>query len=201
MNNLGDHQIKMALMLLGQLLEGRAPDHISLVVCGGSALIALGLVSRATKDIDIVARLDNMELIPADPLPPSLIEASKIVTLERDLPEGWLNSGPAEILNRDLPGSGFPEGFMDRLLRTDFGSSLSVYWVSRLDQVHFKFYAAADQGAPSRHLMDLRALDPTDKELTAAARWARLHDPSEGFLVSIRLLLRAMEKEHVCDGL
>lgn len=201
MVNLGDQQINKALLLLGQFLEERAPTHLSLVVCGGSALIALGLVSRATKDIDIVARMDNMELIPPDPLPDSLIEASKVVALEMDLPEVWLNTGPAEIMNRELPGSGFPAGFVDRLFRTDFGSALSVYWVSRIDQVHFKLYAAADQCAPSRHLTDLRALGPTDEELAAAARWARVHDPSEGFMISIRLLLRAMEKEHVCDRL
>jgi len=201
MGDFEEQQIKKALRLLGQLLEKLAQDHISLAVCGGSALIALGLISRATKDIDIVARMDNMELIPANPLPPSLIEAAKIVALEMDLPEGWLNTGPADIMNRQLPGSGFPEGFVDRLLRMDFGSSLSVYWVSRLDQVHFKLYAAADQCAPSRHLTDLRALRPPDEELEAAARWARLHDPSAGFMVSVRLLLHAMERDDVYDRL
>lgn len=51
-------RINAAFKLLGELLEKRTSVHMSLVICGGSALIALGLASRATKDVDIVARLN-----------------------------------------------------------------------------------------------------------------------------------------------
>jgi hypothetical protein len=47
--------------------------------------------------------------------------------------------------------------------------------------VHFKLYAAVDQGPGSKHVTDLRQLSPTPAELLAAARWARQHDPSEPF--------------------
>jgi hypothetical protein len=33
----------------------------------------------------------------------------------------------------------------------------------------------------SKHLTDLRALDPSAQELFTAAVWTRTHDPSEGF--------------------
>jgi hypothetical protein len=33
----------------------------------------------------------------------------------------------------------------------------------------------------SKHLPDLRALDPSADELLTAAIWTRTHDPSEGF--------------------
>jgi hypothetical protein len=46
-----------------------------IVVIGGSALAALGLVSRATKDVDLVAIANGGELTSARPLPDSLREA------------------------------------------------------------------------------------------------------------------------------
>jgi hypothetical protein len=33
----------------------------------------------------------------------------------------------------------------------------------------------------SKHLTDLRALEPSAEELLTAAAWTRTHDPSEGF--------------------
>jgi hypothetical protein len=97
------------------------------------------------------------------------------VTRDFGLPEEWLHSGPSSLL--DL---GLPEGFEGRLQRRDYGPALTVWFASRLDQIHLKLYALVDQG-PGRHEADLRALDPTREELIAAARWARGHDPSEGF--------------------
>jgi hypothetical protein len=52
---------------------------------------------------------------------------------------------------------------------------------SRFDQVHFKLYAAVDQGPDSKHADDLRRLRPTVEELEAAAAWCRQHDPSGAF--------------------
>jgi hypothetical protein len=72
--------------------------------------------------------------------------------------------------------------------RRTYGYGLEVLFASRLDQVHFKLYATADQGA-GKHLADLRALEPTADELLAAARWSRTHDPSEGYRdVLVRVL-------------
>ena len=72
-------------------------------------------------------------------------------------------------------GSGLPAGFVDRMMTREFGSALTVSFASRIDQIHFKLYAAADRGEP-RDFDDLRALEPTDVELTAAAAWARTHN-------------------------
>jgi hypothetical protein len=55
--------------------------HQEIVVIGGSALTALGLVSRATKDVDLVAIAHDGELSSASPLP----DALKI----RRLATGW----------------------------------------------------------------------------------------------------------------
>jgi Nucleotidyltransferase of unknown function (DUF6036) len=167
------------LQALGEQL-GAVDERYELVVIGGSALLALGLVERTTKDIDIVALRSDRGLDSAEPLPPGLRAAGDLVARDFRLPAEWLNPGPAGLLT-----FGLPEGFVDRLERRDFGPGLVVYLASRYDQIHFKLYAAVDQG-PGKHEADLRALAPTEAELVAAARWSRTQDPSEGYAQVLR---------------
>lgn len=104
-----------------------------------------------------------------------MVEARNAVAADFEVSEGWLNAGPADLLQW-----GLPDGFVARLTRQDFGPYLTVHLASRVDQIHFKLYALVDQGA-GRHEEDLRALAPTLDELRAAARWTITQDPSEGF--------------------
>jgi hypothetical protein len=89
---------------------------------------------------------------------------------------------------------GLPNGFMDRVETQRFGDGLTVHFASRLDQLHFKLYALVDQGA-GKHEQDLRALNPTAGELIQASRWARSHDPSEGFRGMLERALRYLGVE------
>lgn len=163
------------LSALGEQLQ-HAGHRYGLVVVGGSALLALGLVTRATKDVDVVAfERDGQMIAPPKPLPDGLIQARDRVSRDFGLPEEWLNAGPSSLLEL-----GLPEGFEGRLERREYGAALTVWFASRLDQIHLKLYAVVDQG-PGRHEADLRVLGPTGEELVTAARWARSHDPSEGF--------------------
>jgi len=94
---------------------------------------------------------------------------------------------------------GLPTGFLERLEPRVYGSALTVQFASRLDQIHFKLYALADQG-PGKHEADLRALAPTSAELLQAAGWARTHDPSEGFEQALREALAHLGVEDVDLG-
>ncbi len=60
---------------------------------------------------------------------------------------------------------------------------------------------ASDQGPQSRHFTDLKALHPSKRDLTEAARWARTHDPSEGFRGELHGLLRSMGLADVAETL
>jgi hypothetical protein len=162
------------LSALGEQLAARGAQ-VELVVIGGSGLLALGLISRPTGDVDIVALLSGGLLTNPRPLPTTVIEARDQVARDFNLPEDWLNAAPADLLD-----FGLPEGFVDRLERRDYGEALTVHLASRYDQIHFKLYAMVDQGA-GKHEADLRDLQPTRDELLAAAAWTRTHDPSEGF--------------------
>jgi hypothetical protein len=167
-------QIDQLLSALGEQLAARGA-RVELVVIGGSALLALGLISRPTRDVDVVALFSDHALATPLPLPGPLVEARDVVARDFGLPVSWLKAAPADLLH-----FGLPEGFAERLERRDFGAALSVHFASRPDQIHFKLYAMVDQGA-GKHEADLRALEPTRSELLAAARWTRTHDPSEGF--------------------
>jgi hypothetical protein len=150
-------------------------ERFDLVVIGGSALLALHLVDRTTRDVDLLAIRRGSGLVRPDPLPDALLAAATQVADDFSLPSDWLNAGPTSLLD-----FGLPEGFEARLEQRDYGAFLTVWFASRRDQIHFKLYALTDQG-PGKHEQDLRALDPTPSELLDAARWAITHDPSEGF--------------------
>lgn len=170
-----------------------AGARCALVIIGGSGLLALGYISRATKDVDVLgvgvsasqaSQAPGVEpfarLQSAKPLPDAVLRARAVVAADFGISEDWLNGGPADLL--DL---GLPDGFVDRLVQRDFGRGLRVGFASRLDQIHFKLYAAVDAGGPGKHEADLRALKPTPEELVIAARWTRTHDPSDGYLGSL----------------
>ena len=94
------------------------------MVCGGSALNVLGLVQRATKDVDVLAYVNRntageVSFISADPLNKNLITASKKVARDFNLTENWLNAGPASATDLGLPNgilkrvSTSPQGFIE----------------------------------------------------------------------------------------
>lgn len=163
-----------ALRTLGELLAAR-DRHYEVVAIGGSGLLLLGLVVRPTADIDVVALVEGDQYQLAKPLPAPLEQAQAEVGAALGLGEKWLNPGPTDLLD-----FGLPEGFGDRTETLEFGG-LTVHLAGRFDQVCFKLYAAVDQGPRSKHFADLRQLEPTREELITAAKWAREHDPSEGF--------------------
>ncbi len=174
--------------VLGDVLEARGEVH-ELAVIGGGALLVLGLVDRATKDLDVVARVEGGQWLTAEPLPVRLAEAVRDVASALDLSDDWLNAGPTELL-----ALGLPAGFAERASLRRYGG-LTVHFASRTDQVAFKLYAAVDQGPDSKHFSDLGKLAPTPAELLSAARWTRTHDPSEGFALMLRRALAALGLE------
>ena len=177
-------KLNEALQLLNeQLILSDAPAT-EIVVCGGSALIATGLVPRTTQDVDIVALMKAEVLVDSEPLPKYLIEAADRVGKVLNLPVDWLNNGPASQFQM-----GLPQGFQERLTTVVVGAKLTVHYIGRYDQIFFKTFASADRGG--YHVSDLKALNPADEELIAAARWCMTQDTSEAF----RMILKDMFKQ------
>jgi hypothetical protein len=169
MPDIDTEQLGAALTALGeQLAVARESAH--LVVIGGSGLLAIDVVVRSTRDVDILALERHGRLVSADPLPPAIADAAALVARDLGLEPGWLNPGPSSLLELGLPA-----GFASRLIGRDYGPALRVSFASRIDQIFFKLYAAADRREP-RDFADLQQLAPTADELRAGARWARTHN-------------------------
>ena len=177
-------KLNEALLLLNEQLILTDAPATEIVVCGGSALIATGLVPRTTQDVDIVALIQSNVLIDSEPLPDYLINAADNVGTMLSLPADWLNNGPASQFQM-----GLPPGFQERLTTVVVGKKLTVHYIGRYDQIFFKTFASADRGG--YHVSDLKALNPAEDELIAAAKWCITQDTSEAF----RMILKDMFKQ------
>jgi len=60
---IGIKQLDATLTMLAELLLFDRDEPLHLIVCGGSALIALELLSRTTRDLDVLALCKGNELI------------------------------------------------------------------------------------------------------------------------------------------
>lgn len=190
-------KLNQCLSLLNERLKIDQSPPVELVVCGGSALIFTGVVARTTKDVDIVALAkpgtDGKELLEAKPLPDYLQKAAAQVASDLGLDANWLNDGPADLLKY-----GLPEGFKERLQTKVYGRELTVHYISRVDQIHFKVYASVDSG-PGRHVDDLLALKPTLAEMESAAQWVVTHNPSDEFKETLKQMLKSLKYESIVD--
>lgn len=194
MKNLNSENLRATLNQFSELISLETDQCFELVVCGGSALIALALVTRTTRDIDVVAMIKDGKLVDPMPLPAELVKTAGKIAAYSGMSLDWLNTGPADLFRM-----GLPEGFDKRLVPWNIGKNLVIHFIGRLDQIHFKLYAAVDRGG--YHITDLLALKPTDEEILQAARWSRTHDVSEGFMEMLKLFLRELGYEHIITRL
>jgi len=186
-----------ALRYLAAVLELEKSPWIGLVVCGGTALAAMKLVQRTTKDVDIVALMEKGgRLLDPAPLPEILVKAANETAQALELHENWLNNGPSSG-EGGLYRMGLPEGFAKRLTKVSFGKCLDVFFIGRVDQIHFKLYASVDRGG--YHADDLRRLKPSVEELQTAVAWCFSHDPSEGFRKMTKLFLKDFGYEKLTE--
>lgn len=190
--------IQGALQRLGKRLLYDYTEPILLVVCGGSALNVLNIASRTTRDVDVLATVEvtpnGMRLRHDQPLPKEFCNVVAEVGRDLGLEEDWLNMGPKDVLEV----YGAPRGMTERWERREYGPSLIVYFVSRLDQVHLKLLAAADPKAEPRHLEDLvNRIKPTTEEARAAVTWLLDRKTSPGFRGNVRRAVEALGYDNI----
>ena len=185
-------KLNEALQLLNEQLILIDAPATEIVVCGGSALIATGLVPRTTQDVDIVALMKAEVLVDSEPLPDYLLNAAGNVGTILSLPADWLNNGPASQFQM-----GLPPGFQERLTTFVVGAKLTVHYIGRYDQIFFKTFASADRGG--YHVSDLKALNPTEEELIAAAKWCMTQDTSEAFQMILKDMFNQLGWQNVSE--
>jgi hypothetical protein len=198
MPKISAESLHQALTLLAELMELRDHSSHHFVVCGGSSLLALGLVRRTvTQDVDILGQIHADDIVTPRPLPDWLLAAAEEVRTRLELPDDWLN---AQVADDTLFRCGLPSGLATRFVTRVYGPRLTISYIGRLDQVFLKLHAAVDRDG-GRHLQDLLDLAPTADELLAAARWTRTQDPSEGFLMLLRNMLTELGHGNLADQL
>jgi len=188
--------IENLLTALGKQIELMKEGPIEIVVCGGASLNVLGQIRRTTKDIDIMGiikrdksgKLDIIEAV----LPQWFTDAADRVKKDFNLAGNWINVEATSIVR-----FGLPKDFTARMIKKRYSKALWVYYISKLDQIHFKLYASADKGG--HHVVDLIDLKPTNKEIEQAALWSMTHDISEGYRLVLKDLLKKLGFQNVSE--
>lgn len=181
---------------LNQQIGMHGGSQIKLVVCGGTALAALGLFNRTTKDTDVLGIAEEtssgVKINKIDRFPDWLEKAALKIARDFGLPDNWLNLGPASQLL-----SGLPEGFVTRLIKRDYGEYLKIYFISRKDQIYFKLYASIDRN--DYHIDDLFTLKPDEREMEEAAHWVLGQDVSKEFRLMLKDFLQRNGYDNIAD--
>ncbi len=174
MADLQSNSLDEALSLLGELLDLEKAPPVHLVVVGGAALLASGMVTRTTKDVDVIAEREIPEgmIVPIQSLSDSLREAVRRVATELDLPENWLNASTALFT---IPLDSYPPEIWNDMETRDYGSRLQISFLGRTGLIFLKFYAAIEPRRKRRKddRGDLKRLAPSKEETVRAIDWLR----------------------------
>lgn len=167
--------LRHALTAVGELLANEN-ESVAIVVTGGATLSLLGIVDRATSDVDVIARArrgeaGTLELEPPEPFPDALERAIRTVARDFELDEDWMNA----VVGMQW-SQGLPPWFGEEIEWTNYGGGLDVGAVGRRTLIALKLFAAVDQGPKSIHFDDLQQLVPSDTELDEARDWVLTQD-------------------------
>jgi len=150
------------------------------IVIGGTALGLLGVVSRQTRDCDI--------LHPELPVPILVAarEFAKIRNSEGDLlAEDWLNNGPASLVDV------LPFGWKERLQTVYKGQAIILHCLGRIDLLRSKLFALCDRGID---LLDCIALAPTEIEIKEIKPWLEKQDANPVWPEHTRAILADLRR-------
>jgi len=128
------------------------------IVIGGAALNLLGVVSRETRDCDVLDPKIPEEIIKA---------ADEFRKTNPSLDSKWLNNGP-DSLKKNLP-----QGWNQRVQILFQGNAIKFHTLERGDLLKTKLFAYCDRGTD---LPDCIALRPTKDDLSQALSWVQYQD-------------------------
>lgn len=136
--------------------------RLDAVVVGGAALNLLGIISRATKDFDILHPSLSAAVAQA-----AQDFAASVRAQGNALDNDWLNNGPAQV------AALLPAAWQQRLQLAYSGRALVLHTLGRSDLLKTKLFAHCDRGTDLR---DCIALAPSVAELREALPWVQGQD-------------------------
>jgi Nucleotidyltransferase of unknown function (DUF6036) len=151
------------------------------VIIGGAALNLLGIVSRATKDCDVLhpALPREIELAAAAFAKETTDSGSALDSL-------WLNNGPMSLTGQ------LPEGWQDRLQPAFNGVAIELRTLGRIDLLRSKLFALCDRAID---LGDCIALMPTAIELKLVLPWLEYQDANPDWPAHVRATLTHLARK------
>lgn len=153
-------------------------DHglmLDAVVVGGAALNLLGVITRQTRDCDILhPTLPTAVVVAAQAF------AAEVTAAGGKLKEDWLNNGPSSLAPL------LPAGWELRLQEAFRGRVLVLRSLHRSDLLKSKLFALRDRGLD---LPDCIALAPTPAELAEATTWLQPQDLNPDWPAHVRATL------------
>ena len=104
--------------------------HLEAIIVGGAALGLLGLITRETRDCDVLAPSLPEEILAAARRFASVVRSEGFV-----LRDDWLNNGPESL------GSVLPQGWRSRLQLAFTGQAIVLHTLAREDLLKTKLCA------------------------------------------------------------
>ncbi len=153
------------------------------IVIGAGALSLLGVISRETKDVDVI-----------DPeIPKDIKSLSQEFAKQtsQNLIQNWINNGPASMRDK------LPIGWQKRLQKIYSGKALTLFTLSRVDLLATKLQGLGDRGERGPDWNDIKAMKPTLEEMDKALRWAEQQDANPSWPEHVRRLVDTLMKEMV----
>lgn len=151
------------------------------VVVGGTALNLLGIISRPTRDCDVIH--------PAIPAP-VLNAAQQFAAARRangeELDDNWLNNGPSDLTR--VLGAGWEA----RTVVAFVGSAMVLRVLERGDLLKTKLFALCDRATD---LQDCVALKPTAEELADALLWVQAQDTNDEWPTHVRATFASLSRK------
>ncbi len=152
--------LQSALELLDEELALKGESR-ELIACGGGVLSVMGIISRQTRDLDVITpELDAV-----------LLGCAERAALKLGLDPEWLNNGPSGFV-RDLE-----KGWELRTETIFPGKHLVIQALGRRDFIATKLQGLCDRD--EFDLEDILALKPTSEEIESLKSWLLLRDASE----------------------
>lgn len=150
--------------------------HFEAIVVGGTALSLLGVITRTTRDVDLLT----------SPIPPIILRHAKDFARIHGLADNWLNDAP-QTLKKDLP-----KGWEAKTQIIYEGSALKLRTLERQHLIISKLYAACDRDADD--LQDLLAMKPSFKEIDDAGEWIENLDGNLSWPNHVKAVVERLKK-------
>jgi hypothetical protein len=173
------HRTLDTITLFDRYLEARGL-RFDAVVIGGAALNLLGVISRLTKDCDIL-----FPEIPKDIAKASQSFAREVREKGGALVDEWLNNGPASLQTQLLAG------WKNRLQTAFDGQAIRLRSLGREDLLCAKLFALCDRGID---LLDCVALAPSQAELDKIVPWLERQDANPQWPAHVRMTIANLAK-------